>query len=237
MSIHLLRRTAPQRLTPTLVAGNLPRGKTGYLLGHTKSGKPIYRVEGGATVWRYPAQPMQQAAGTAVTAAALTSAFGTAQPYAVAPPQTGPMVVGTRIRLDCLFEVTSGSATPTLILGFYTGQVNQAIGSKTLIAATPALALPASVTAGPLILWWSGRVRAGSSGTTTTVYGQGWVLNVSSLTAFAGTPIPFPVTAAARTVATINNQQQGEFDVGVTLSAVTGSPSVTLADAMLEISG
>lgn len=204
----------------------------GVVLGYTKRGTPIIQAQGGAQVWRFPLQPIQYAAGTAVTAAALTSGLG-----GISPPQLPPMYLpGARLDINVLLEITSGSATPTNTLDLRMGSVGQAIASKTILAATSALALPASVTAGPAEMRWWGRIRA-ISPSAMSIYGQGWVLNVSSLTAYAGTPLPFPVTQAARTVSTLNSDQVNELDLGVTLSATTGTPSVTVADFAAELSG
>jgi hypothetical protein len=48
---------------------------------------------------------------------------------------------------------------------------------------------------------------------------------------------PMPVTAALRTVSTLNLSQVNEIDVGVTLSATAGSPSVTITGLWAELSG
>lgn len=124
-----------------------------------------------------------------------------------------------------------------MILGFYIGSVGQAIGSKTVIAASAALAISASATAWPFILEYDGTLRTLSS-SAGVIHGQGiafsWV-NVG-LTG-TGVPNPMPVTAAARTVSTLNTSQVNEIDVGVTLSSTTGSPSVTVTDLWAELSG
>lgn len=213
------------------LAKTIRRADKGRIIGYTKRGTPILRAEGGAQVWRFPLQPIQYAAGTAVTAAALTSGLG-----AISPPQLPPVYApGAKLTLEVWLEITSGSATPTNTMDLRMGSVGQAIASKTVIAATGALALPASVTAGPAYMYWSGRVRA-LSPSAMSLYGQGYVKNVSSLTAFIA-DAPFPATAAARTVATFNTDQVNELDFGITLSATTGSPSVTVADFSAELSG
>lgn len=184
-----------------------------------------------AQQWRYPASPLAYAAGTAVTAAALTSGLG-GLPLPQLPPIDRP---GGRLIVEAQLEHTSASATPTLILGVYIGSVGQAVGSKTVLAVSSALALSASAAAWPIMLYWSGRVRTlhPSAG---VIYGQGWIKQGSSLTAF-NSPVPFPITQALRTVSTLNTDQVNEVDFGITLSSVTGSPSVTVTDFAAEYSG
>jgi hypothetical protein len=184
-----------------------------------------------AQQWRYPAFPMAGAAGNAVTAAALTSGLG-----GLALPQLPPIDrPGGRLIIEAQLEHSSGSATPTLTLGVYLGSVGQAIGSKTLLAASSALALSASAASWPIMVYWSGRIRS-LSPSAGVVYGQGWIKQGSSLTAFSA-PVPFPITQALRTVSTLNTDQVGEIDFGITLSATTGAPSVTLTDFSAEYSG
>jgi hypothetical protein len=186
-----------------------------------------------AVVWRYPLQPLPAAAGTAVTAAALTSGLG-----GLPVPQLPPiMVPGTRLILVAHGEVTSTSATPTCTLGFYIGSVGQAIGSKTVLAVSPALALLATTTGWQFIMKWSGTFRT-LSPSAGVIHGQGkvdWWGNVS-LTG-AGGVFPMPVTQAARTVSTLNTDQVNEVDVGVTLSSTTGTPSVSITDFFADLSG
>jgi hypothetical protein len=66
--------------------------------------------------------------------------------------------------------------------------------------------------------------------------GTAELLYSTSLTAWTSTPLP--QTAAARvTAATINTEQNNQLDVGITLSATTGSPSVTVTDLHAILSG
>lgn len=186
-----------------------------------------------AQVWRFPLFPLQQAAsGTAVTAASLTASG------VVDLPQLPPIAVaGSRLCLKATGEITSTSATPTCTLGFYIGSVGQAIGSKTVIAVSGALAISASAVAWPFIMEYDGTLRTLSS-SAGVIHGQGitfWWGNVG-LTG-TGTPNPMPTTAAARTVSTLNTSQVNEIDVGVTLSSTTGTPSVTITDLWAELSG
>jgi hypothetical protein len=175
-----------------------------------------------STGWNAPVYPLSSAAGSAVTAAALTAAYSPAP--VIGGGQLNP---GTRLIFEADLEMTSSSATPTLTLGFYIGAVGGAIGSATLIAATPAQAMSASAAAWPIKLRFRGRVQS-LSPTAAVVHGTGELLYGTSLTAW--TCSPFPVTAAARTVSTLNTSQNNQLDVGVTLSSTTGSPSVTCTD-------
>lgn len=185
-----------------------------------------------AQVWRFPLFPLQSAAGTAITAASLT-ASGIAD-----LPQLPPIAVsGSRLVIKATGEITSTSATPTCILGFYIGSIGQAIGSKTAIAVSAALGISASATSWPFIMEYDGTLRTLSS-SAGVIHGQGtteWWGNVG-LTG-AATVNPMPTTAAARTVSTLNTSQVNEIDVGVTLSSTTGTPSVTITDLWAELSG
>lgn len=181
--------------------------------------------------WRYPPAPIPAAAGTAVTAAALTSGLG-----GLPLPQL-PAIdrTGGRLIIDVALEHTSTSATPTVTLGVYIGSVGQAIGSKTVLAVSSALAISASAAAWPIILhyWCRFRTLSPSAG---VIYGQGFILQGTSLTAFAAA-VPLPITQALRTVSTLNTDQVNEIDFGITLSSTTGSPSITVADFAAEYSG
>jgi hypothetical protein len=185
-----------------------------------------------AQVWRYPLLPLTASAPTGVTAAALTASG--CNPLPQLPPVT---VQGARLSLRATGELTSTSATPTVVLGFYMGSVGQAIGSKTALCASAALAISASATAWPFILEYDGTIRTESS-SAGVIHGQGiatsWV-NVG-LTG-TGVANPMPTTAALRTVSTLNFSQVNEIDVGITLSVTTGAPSVTVTDLWAELSG
>lgn len=184
-----------------------------------------------AQQWRYPASPLAYAAGTAVTAAALTSGLG-GNPLPQLPPVDRP---GGRLVVEAQLEHTSTSATPTVVLSVYIGSVGQAIGSKTLLAASSALAISASASAWPIMVYYSARFRT-LSPTAGVIYGQGWIKQGSALTTFSS-PVPFPITQALRTVSTLNTDQVNEVDFGITLSATTGSPSFTVTDFAAEYSG
>jgi len=181
-------------------------------------------------LWTAPAGNLAGNNGTAVTAAALT----TAAPLPLPQIPGSTLTLGTELDLEADLEMTSASATPTLTLGFYIGSVGQAIGSKTLIAATPANALSASAAAWPIKLRYRGKITAASP-TAGAIRGTGEQLYGTSLTAWGTTP--FPVTQAARTVSTLNTQQTNELDVGVTLSATTGSPSITCTRLIVVVHG
>jgi hypothetical protein len=190
-----------------------------------------------ATLWAFPLQPQQNAAGTAVTAAALTSGLiGTEFP--VLPG--GIYQPGARLRLRAHGEITSTSATPTCTLGFYFGALAAAIGSETAICATTGLAISASAVAWPFTMVYNGTFRSLATGVSANgvLHGHGevhWWGNVG-LTGAASLN-PMPITAAARTVSTFNTQAATQIDVGITLSSVTGTPSVTITDFFAELIG
>jgi hypothetical protein len=184
-----------------------------------------------AVLWTYPAAlaGTSAAAGTAVTAAALTA--GTPTPVPVLPPI---QVAGTRLRVHAHLEMTSTSATPTLTIDIRLGAVAGAIGSATVLGSTPANAMSASAAAWPIKLFWEGTFR--NLGTAVTMHGAGEQLYGTSLTAWTSTP--FPVTAAARTTAaTINTEINNQLDIGITLSSITGSPSVTVTELHVTLDG
>lgn len=192
-----------------------------------------------ATLWRFPLQPQPAAAGTAVTAASLTSGLG-----GVAVPQIpgGITTPGAHLMLRCHGEVTSTSATPTLVLSYYFGTVGTAIGSETVLAASAALNISASASAWPFTMVWNGTIRSLSTADTSqangVIHGTGEVFSWfnTGLTG-DGTLNPIPTTAALRTVSTWNTQVAQQVDIGITLSSTTGTPSVTITDFFAELTG
>lgn len=191
-----------------------------------------------ATLWRYVLGPQPSAAGTAVTAASLTSGLG-GLPIPIIP--AGLFQPGARLEIGCNGELTSTSATPTVILGCYIGSQAQAIGSKQVIGVSAALPISASATAWPFDLIYRGtfRVLSEASGSANgSIHGHGHINSWFNVGLSGdGTTNPFPITAALRTVATINSNQYNELDLGITLSSTTGTPSVTITDFWAELSG
>lgn len=181
------------------------------------------------TIWSAPVPPLNAVSGTAVTAAALTA--GTPPPAPIIP--MGTLDVGSIIELEARLEATT-TGTPTLIMGFYIGAVGGAIGSAVPIAVTPAMAMTASFAAWPILLRYKGVIRT-LSPTAAVIHGTGELLWPSGLTAWASSP--YPATAAARTVSNLNTQQNNQLDVGLTLSTVTGAPTVTVTDFHAEVHG
>lgn len=182
-------------------------------------------------LWTYPPSEggLARAAGAAVTAAALTA--GTPTPPPILPRINLP---GAKLLVEADLEMTSTSATPTLTIGLYLGAVGGAIGSATVLLVSAANALSASAAAWPIKLRYRGRFQ--DIGTAVTMQGTAELLYSTSLTAWTSTPLP--QTAAARvTAATINTEQNNQLDVGITLSATTGSPSVTVTDLHAILSG
>jgi hypothetical protein len=193
-----------------------------------------------ATLWRFPAQPQPYTAGTAVTAAALTSGL-----VGVSLPQIpgGIITPGARLSLKANLEITSTSATPTCSLGFYFGAVTGsaiAIGSETLLGAASVIAISATATAWAATMTYDGTFRAlATAGAANgVIHGSGWVFSGwnTGLTAI-GTVYPLGNTAAGRTVSTYNTAVANQLDIGVTLTSVTGTPSVTVTDFWGELTG
>ena len=189
-----------------------------------------------AVVWSYPLSPFDVAAGSAVTGGTTLTA-GTPTPPPVSPPI---QLAGTAIRITANGEATSTSATPTVTLGFYISPEGTAIGSATALCTSMGLPLAATTTAWQFMMKYEGTIRSlsTSSGGNGVIHGQGYVFwsGATGLTAL-GNIYPMPVTAAARTVSTINTYSNLQFDVGVTLSSTTGSPSVTITDFNVELMG
>lgn len=183
------------------------------------------------TIWSAPVGPLSSAAGSANTAAAL--AAGTPVPAPIIPG--GTLQLGSRLLLEADLEYSSSTGVSSnLTVDFRIGAVSGAIASATVIASTAATALASSAAAWPIKLRYRGTIRA-LSPTAASVQGTGELLFPSSLTAWATSP--FPATAAARVVSTLNTQQNNQLDVGITLSATTGSPSVTVTGFYAEILG
>jgi hypothetical protein len=189
-----------------------------------------------AARWSFPPGRQAAAAGSAVTAAALTA--GT--PLADGEPPIIPgglLEGGMKLRLDADVEVTSTSATPTLVAGFYIGAVGGAISSAAVLGVTAALSISASATAWMLTLRYRGVFRTFSS-SAGVIYGTGESLSWINI-GITGSPTVgiLPQTAAARTVSTLNYSQNNQLDIGLTLSSVTGSPSCTVQNFIAEIIG
>lgn len=177
---------------------------------------------GARSYWSRPIPGFPIADGPSVTAAALTDASPTADPIIV---PADLLEKGSRLILDAQCQLTSTSATPTVILGFYYGGTG-----GIALAVSAALAISASETAWPIWLHYEGKVRL--TGTSGQIVGQGWVKNPTALTAWTETPIP--ITAALRTV-TIDTTTRKQLSVGCTLSSVTGTPTLICTDLAAEI--
>lgn len=193
-----------------------------------------------AVLYRFVAGPQPYTVGTAVTAAALTSGL-----VGVALPEVpgGIIQPGARLVLQANLEITSTSAIPTASLGFYFGQVTGsaiAIGSETLLGAATGIAISATATGWAAIMRYDGTFRALATGGAAngTIHGSGTVTSFwnTGLTA-AGVVLPLGATVAGRTVATWNTAVANQLDIGITLTSVTGTPTVTVTDFWGEITG
>lgn len=180
---------------------------------------------GARSYWSRPVPGFPIADGPSVTAAVLTDASPTADPI-ILPADL--LEKGSRLILDAQGQLTSTSATPTVILGFYYGGTG-----GVALAVSAALAISATETAWPWLLHWEGKVRAtGSSG---SIVGQGWVKKGASISTWiAETPVP--ITAALRTV-TIDTTARKQLSVGCTFSVTTGTPTLVCTDFAAEIRG
>ena len=186
-------------------------------------------------VWRFPCTPFADGAGVAVNTVTLTGSGMTKLP---AIPKA-LLVRGGHIALKATLEVTSTSATPTVLLDFRLGAPNSAIASKIILAQSPALAINVAATAWPGIMEYDGTIRD-LSATAGVINGQGTVksgFGAAGGLALALAEFPMPITAALRTVSTLVTSVDLEADVGVTLSSVTGTPSVLITNLWAELSG
>ncbi len=187
-----------------------------------------------AVRWAFPPFEQGYADGPTASTAALVDITPGAEPYLIPPVWER----GMRLRVKGHGWCTSGSATPTLIIGLYLAAPATVIASALVLAVTTAMALPASVTQGPWELFYEAECRALStpaSATAGQLAGRGHVLPVSSLTAF-GTPQALPATYAGRLLS-FNSTLQQNLLIGATLSAVTGSPSLACEHLGVELVG
>jgi hypothetical protein len=181
---------------------------------------------GARTYWVAPVPPLNFASGTAFTGTSLLDI----SPGALLTPRQVPALVpelGTTMRVRATGQVTSTSATPTLVLGLYWGGI-----AGVPLASLAALAVTASFAAWPWILEYEGEFRA--LGTSGTIQGQGKLEWPSSLTAW--TTQPLPATAAARTV-TVSTAAAQPVTIGANWSSATGTPSITCDHLSIELLG
>jgi hypothetical protein len=194
-----------------------------------------------STLWSAPVGPLNSVSGTAVTTAvAAPGVDGAPTPQIII--QNGLLNVGTEIRIRAHGELTSTSATPTVIFSLVWNTPGTAIASGVVIAATAAQVINVAATGWPWMLEWDGEIRALSTsagGNTGSVNGMGKFHSAfgasGSLTAFAA-PSAFPTTKALRTVS-IDTSINKAVQLGVTLSVTTGTPSVTVDDLIVELLG
>src|SRR5882672_2172367 len=100
------------------------------------------------TYWTAPVPSLSFVDGSAFTGTALAD---------ISPLPAKPMPLpeqGTTLRLRANLELTTASATPTLTLGFYWGGI-----AGVAVAAGAAIAVPAAITAGEVIMDYEGEFR------------------------------------------------------------------------------
>ena len=192
-----------------------------------------------AVLYRFPAQPQPYTVGTAVTAAALTSGLG-----GMAIPQIpgGIIQPGARLSMRAHFEVTSTSATPTVTVDFRFGPPGTAIGTELVLAASPALVINVAATAWAGTMVYNGTFRqlATAGAANGIIHGSGEVhsfFHASGGLAASALVFPMGITAAGRTVSTWNTSVAEQIDIGITLSSVTGTPSIVVTDFWGEVTG
>ena len=176
------------------------------------------------------------------------SSFTTATITDLSPSQVvlwpGMLNTGTRIRLYAHGEYTATTTASSVTWGFYMNSTaTNNIATTAAALATSASTAVAVATAWPWRLEWYGQVRALTSplvgSTNAQVYGTGQVYLPTSLTAWAGSPIP--ITAALRTVqqtatGLVTNIPQTVM-IGVTIAVNTGLTSITCDELTCELLG
>lgn len=129
--------------------------------------------------------------------------------------------VGSRVELEAWGEFST-TVTPTLQLGFIYGAVPNAAGGTT-IAASGLITTASGAAAFPWHMRYSGIITAVSA-TTGTIYGSGILDLGTALTTFASSALP--ITAAARSVATLDTTTMKLWGVGAAYSASSVSNQV-----------
>jgi len=189
-----------------------------------------------AQVWRFPLLPFPTGAGVAVTAAALTGSGLVKLPQIPA----SLLVEGARLSVRATLEASCTTTGSTATIELRGGAVNTAIATKLQIAAISSVSFATGAAAWPGIFTWDGTFRSLGTSTGTIhwqgTYKSGHVAAGGGLTA-ALVEFPFPGTAAARTMSTLVVAQNIELDIGITMSATTGTPSLTVTDLWAELSG
>lgn len=189
-----------------------------------------------AQVWRFPCTPLPNAAGAACTAAALTASGINPLPQIPATLLTE----GSRLSVRANLEASCTTTGSTAVVALYGGAVGSAIGSKTLIAASGTLSFATGAASWPAFLTYDGTFR-GLSSTAGQIHGSG-TYKSGHIAAGGGLAValieyPLPVTLALRTVSTLNTSQNIELDIGITMSATTGTPSLLVTDLWADLSG
>lgn len=194
-----------------------------------------------STVWSGPVPNLSSNSLT-------VSSFTTATKTDLSPAQVilwpGMLSVGTRIRLVATGSYTATTTASALVWGFYMNST-----ATNNIATTPAILAESGsqaavvATGWPWRMQWFGTVRALTSplvgATNAQVVGHGEIMLPTSLTAWAGSPIP--VTVALRTVAQtatglVTNIPQTVM-VGITVATNTGFSSVVTDELSCELLG
>ena len=184
--------------------------------------------------WSYPPAEQGYVDGPTASTAALVDITPGSQ-----PPQIPPVWErGMRLRVHAHGWATSGSATPTFTMGLYLAAPAVLIASALVLSITGNCPLPAAVTQGGWLLdgvWECRALSTPASATAGQLAGRGRVLPPSSLTAF-GADQSMPATYAGRLLS-FNSTLQQNLLLGVTLSAITGSPSIACEQLTAELIG
>lgn len=138
--------------------------------------------------------------------------------------------VGTRVVAEAWGEF-SNTATPTLQIGLIYGATVGAAGG-TAIGQSGLITTTTGATAWPWHYKWGG-IWTQVSATTGTLYGHGWLDLGTSLTALATSAAP--VTAAARSVATLDTTGVKLWGLGATWGASSASNTITVDVFNVEI--
>lgn len=197
------------------------------------------------TLWSAPSSQQNDASLT-TSSFTVSPALNDISPAACLIP-AGTLLAGTRIRIYAAGSYTATTTASSLMWGFYLSNAATPVARTTsaILAETASTAV-AVATAWPWQLYYSGVVNEQSAVanlTTGKITGQGWSMVLpTSLTAW-GPPVPFPLTAALRTVTQtstitgLNTLTTLAVNLAVTVAVNTGLTSITVDELTCELLG
>lgn len=172
----------------------------------------------GNNTWDNLLDPHAQARGSSISNSVTTILDLTPLPIPVT--YANELKVGTAIVIEAIGEATSSAATiPTIIFSLWVGS------TATVIAASAAVTLSASLTSVPWHIRWNGLVTAVGVSATAATYGSGLLdISLTGLDNFV--PKAMPTTAAARALTTgLDTTVMNKWGVAATFSNTTAGNS------------